>query len=60
MPEDHQINANHYTKALLKSLSHRHIDRIYQTTVTHVEAIKGGYNKSETYYTEKLIVTGGA
>ncbi len=63
MPEDNQINANRYTKALLKSLSHRHIDRIYQTTVTNIESEKGGYRvetQSGTYYTEKLIVTGGA
>ncbi|MEJ7437943.1 FAD-dependent oxidoreductase, partial [Staphylococcus warneri] len=43
MPEDNQINANRYTKGLLKSLSNRHIDRIYQTTVTHIESITEGY-----------------
>ena len=63
MPEDNQINANRYTKGLLKSLSNRHIDRIYQTTVTHIESIKDGYRvetRNGAYYTEKLIVTGGA
>lgn len=64
IPNDHQINANQYTKALLKSLSHRHIHRIYNTEVHNIECHHlGGYRvvtKDEVLLSEKVIVAGGA
>lgn len=63
IPEDHQINANRYTKALLASLHKRHIERIFSTEVTDIQAGHEGYsvctNKGK-FAAQKVIVAGGA
>ncbi|MCU5746278.1 glycine oxidase ThiO [Staphylococcus sp. SQ8-PEA] len=63
IPDDHQINANKYTKALLKSLNKRDIHRWYQTEALNIESISNGYQvvtNRGCLTTEKVIVAGGA
>jgi glycine oxidase len=42
-PKDGQINANHYTKALLQSIIQRDVHRYYQTEVKHIHHNNGFY-----------------
>ena len=43
IPNDGQINANHYTKALFKSLQQRRISRYFNTNVTDIIRQNGYY-----------------
>ena len=63
IPDDHQINANRYTKALLASLHKRHIERIFSTEVTAIQAERDGYSVCTNrgkFTAQKVIVAGGA
>ena len=63
IPHDGQINANHYTKALFKSLQQRDIKRYFNTEVTRIEHLNGYYQVETTdgsLYAKKVIVAGGA
>ncbi|WP_412518459.1 NAD(P)/FAD-dependent oxidoreductase [Staphylococcus simulans] len=45
VPHDHQVNANHYTKALHASLeNHSNIDRFTHTNVTAIHRVGEGYD----------------
>lgn len=63
IPNDHQINANKYTKALYQSLEQNNVERIRHTEVTAITKDKGMYkvitNKGD-YYASKVVVAGGA
>lgn len=64
IPTDHQINANKYTKALLKSIIQNGVERYYQTEVTQVEAKDTGYQVHTDQHSiltaKQVIVAGGA
>lgn len=63
IPDDHQVNANRYTKALLKSVKRRKVERFYHTEVVNIESLKRGYKvntQSSSLFGEKVIVAGGA
>lgn len=63
IPNDGQVNANHYTKALYKSLQQRQVKRYFNTEVTAIERHNGYYQVStsnDTLYAKKVIVAGGA
>ncbi|MFC0137771.1 glycine oxidase ThiO [Staphylococcus petrasii] len=63
IPNDGQINANHYTKALFKSLQQRNIHRYYQTEVLSIEHQNGYYEVSTSngqLHAKKVIVACGA
>ena len=63
IPDDHQINANKYTKALLKSLNKRNVHRWYQTEAQAIERTSSGYvvhTDRESLTAEQVIVAGGA
>ncbi|PTI04951.1 glycine oxidase ThiO [Staphylococcus xylosus] len=63
IPGDHQVNANRYSKALLKSLSRRQIHRMYNTEVLDISAVNGSYRvitQQGTHVSKKVIVTAGA
>ena len=64
IPHDGQINAHHYTLALLESLKLREIKRYASTEVTSIERHNGYYsvktNQSSTIEAHKVIVAGGA
>lgn len=63
IPNDGQINANHYTKALFKSLQQRHITRYFNTDVTGIHRQNGYYQIASSkgdLYAKKVIVAGGA
>ncbi|MBF7025037.1 NAD(P)/FAD-dependent oxidoreductase [Staphylococcus kloosii] len=63
IPNDHQINANKYTKALYQSLEVNNVERIQHTEVLAIKKDKGIYkvitNKGD-YYAPKVVVAGGA
>ncbi|MDG0841830.1 FAD-binding oxidoreductase [Staphylococcus equorum] len=63
IPNDNQINANKYTKALLKSLEQRGIQRIYNTEVSEITPLNPGYRvvtHTDVLTAEKVVVAGGA
>ena len=63
IPKDGQINAHHYTQALLKSILKRDIHRYYETEVTNMRKDNGFYQvmtTTGTLYAQKVIVAGGA
>lgn len=63
IPDDHQINANHYTKALFYSLKPRHITRYMHTEVQAIHSVSPGYEVETTQgtlYSEQVVVAGGA
>ncbi|WP_261697895.1 NAD(P)/FAD-dependent oxidoreductase [Staphylococcus equorum] len=63
IPNDNQINANKYTKALLKSLEQRGIHRIYNTEVSDITPLNPGYRvvtDTDVLTAEKVVVAGGA
>lgn len=63
IPNDNQINANKYTKALLKSLEQRGIHRIYNTEVSDITPLNPGYRvvtDTDVLTAEKIVVAGGA
>lgn len=63
IPDDHQVNANRYTKALLESIKRRNVERCYHTEVHHIESLKQGYKvktQNGSFYGKKVIVAGGA
>ena len=63
IPNDGQINANHYTKALFKSLQQRRISRYFNTNVTDIILQNGYYqivSSQGDLYAKKIIVAGGA
>ncbi|MGX5791638.1 NAD(P)/FAD-dependent oxidoreductase [Staphylococcus equorum] len=63
IPNDNQINANKYTKALLKSLEKRGIHRIYNTKVSDITSLNPGYRvvtDIDVLTAEKVVVAGGA
>ena len=63
IPNDGQINANHYTKALFKSLQQRRISRYFNTNVTDIIRQNGYYqivSSQGDLYAKKVIVASGA
>lgn len=64
IPHDGQINAHHYTLALLESMKLREIKRYESTEVTSIERHNGYYSvktdQSSTIEAHKIIVAGGA
>lgn len=64
IPHDGQINAHHYTLALLESMKLRDIKRYESTEVTSIERHNGYYSvktdQSSTIEAHKIIVAGGA
>ena len=63
IPKDGQINANHYTKALLQSIIQRDVHRYYQTEVKHIHHNNGFYTVTTNngdIHAKKVIVAGGA
>ncbi|MDU2138130.1 MAG: FAD-dependent oxidoreductase, partial [Staphylococcus warneri] len=63
IPKDGQINANHYTKALLQSIIQCDVHRYYQTEVKHIHHNNGFYTvttNNANIYAKKVIVAGGA
>lgn len=63
IPKDGQINANHYTKALLQSVIQRGVHRYYQTEVQHIHHNNGYYTVTthqSDIHAKKVIVAGGA
>lgn len=63
IPNDHQINANKYTKSLYQSLENTCVERIRHTEVIGISQCNEMYkvitNKGN-YWAEKVIVAGGA
>lgn len=63
IPNDGQINANHYTKALLQSIIQRGIHRYYKTEVQHIQHNNGYYTivtNKDVIHAKKVIVASGA
>ncbi|MBJ6364846.1 glycine oxidase ThiO [Staphylococcus hominis] len=63
IPQDGQINANHYTKALFTSLKQRQIKRYVNTEVQSVQRQNGYYDvetSQGTLQAKKVIVAAGA
>lgn len=63
IPQDGQINANHYTKALFTSLKQRQIKRYFNTEVQSVHRQNGYYDvetSQGTLQAKKVIVAAGA
>lgn len=64
IPDDHQINANYYTKALFHSLKRRSIDRIFNTEVESIQSVDGGGYKvltqDDVLTGQQVVVAGGA
>lgn len=63
IPEDNQVNAHKYTKALFHSLAKRHIQFIGHSEVQAINKQGNGYavlTQKETYHSNKVVVAGGA
>lgn len=63
IPDDGQINASKYTKALLKSITNKGIERLYSTEVKAIKRLKDCYkvHTSDTIlFSKKVVVAGGA
>ncbi|MGO1989740.1 glycine oxidase ThiO [Mammaliicoccus vitulinus] len=63
IPNDGQINASKYTKALLKSINNKGIDRLYHTEVKSLKRLKDCYKVQTSHsilLAKKVVVAGGA
>lgn len=57
VPHDHQINANHYTKALHASLvDYQNIDRFTHTNVTAIHRVGEGYEIEAEHNHKRTII----
>ena len=63
IPDDGQINASKYTKALLESITNKGVDRFYKTEVTNITKKRDYYNietSHDVLQAKKVVIAGGA